>query len=632
MTTSDDDDADPHHGLSRRHILQASAGLIAANSLANYEDSPLISEVGAQPVSAATAATTPERYVLRRLKELGVTKIFGVPGKTCEALYEVAAAEGMAVVVTASDLEAGYAADGYARVSGLGAVAVTYGVGTSSLANAVAGAYAERSSVVVINGGPGAEDLRNQRELKLSFTHSIGRRRPDGASPTDADMLTDLAIFSNITAFAKRAATGADVPKVVDDALTAALQLKRPAYIEISKDAWGGACSGPNAPLATRPPAAGTEQAIATEILRALRAARSPLVVLGIEIARYGLQGAATALVNKLGLPWTTTMLAKSAIPESTPGFIGVYDGAYAPPFVRKVVDETDLFLMLGTMFGVQYRPLLTRPRFNAIRASEDEARFSSPSSVRACNLSTLVAQLNAKPFEPSPNWRPRPVLGGLSFDKRRESHGPRRPAVLPGERGMTYEDAMRSVSDMLDDTLLTITDTSLSMYTAADLNIIGAGGFFCNALWQSIGYSAGAAVGAGLAPNGRRPVVVCGDGGFQMMVQTLSTLARNNIRAIVVVLDNGFYAIEQWLIELGSPDAYHSKPNVPQLPFLTLQPWQYETIAAAMGFEVANARKVETAAELKIALTDAKAATKPFFIRALMKPHDLPAELRPPA
>ena len=135
-------------------------------------------------------------YVLQRLSEQGVDTLFGVPAAYCAPLFDAATRHGATSVVTASDLEAGYAADGYARTKGLGAVSVAYGVGTLSMINAIAGAYVERSPIVVINGGPTAANLANLHQYDVVFSHSSGQ---------DA---TDLAAYKLVIISAARAGTG----------------------------------------------------------------------------------------------------------------------------------------------------------------------------------------------------------------------------------------------------------------------------------------------------------------------------------------------------------------------------------------------------------------------------------------
>ena len=184
-------------------------------------------------------------------------------------LFAAAGAHGIASVVTASDLEAGYAADGYARTRGLGVVSVAYGVGTLSIINAIAGAYVERSPVVVINGGPTAANFANLHNFDVLFSHSIGQ---------DA---TDLSAYKLVTADAARAGKVADVPAIVDRAISTAVAKKRPVYVEINMAIWNSTCPMPTGPLTIVNPPAGTETQLASVIIALIRAAHSPLILVG---------------------------------------------------------------------------------------------------------------------------------------------------------------------------------------------------------------------------------------------------------------------------------------------------------------------------------------------------------------
>jgi indolepyruvate decarboxylase len=581
--------------LSRRQLLQVSAvsltgvpGMLAAAA----------PEAAAEPPAPAPATTTAAGYILARLKQHGVNLLFGVPGATCDPLFAAARDAAVTVVVNSSDLEAGYAADGFARMRGLGAVAVTYGVGTMSLLPAIGGAYAERSPVVVINGGPSPEDLRLQKELGTLFSHSTGREQ------------ADLAIFR------------ADVPRVVDQAIRTALMARRPVYIEIAKHIWDAKCPAPAGALDATVAPSGQEGRLAAELLERLRAASQPALLLGIELQRYGLEEAAIALVEKLKLPWATTMLAKSVIPEQTPGFVGVYAGERAAPPVKKVIEGSDALLAIGCVMGRQYRRLVTQAGDRMILAANQVVRVGRRPAGKA-TLAPLLAELQRQPWEPSPAHLERTRLPGLSFRQRRGAIAPPRPA--PGtaaERGLTYDEVLEEVSGFLDETFITLTDTSLSMYPAADLNVAGRKGFVCNAVWQAIGYSVGAAVGVGLAQD-RRPLVICGDGGFQMTAQSLSTMAQHRVRAVVIVLDNGHYGIEQWLLD----PRFFRDAATPLKPYLALNRWSYADLAKALGF--GSARTVEALPDLRSALADAKRAPGPILIHAVVKPRDMPSQLQ---
>ena len=587
--------------LSRRQLMKASATAVVAAKTATIAAGMVVAGAEATP-----ATTTAEKYILTRLSENNCKKLFGVPGATCSPIFEAARSPSdVSLVVTSSDLGAGYAADGYARVRGLAAVSVTYGVGTMSLVAAIAGAYVERSPVVVINGGPSAEDLRLQKELGTLFSHSTGHEK------------SDLVTFKEVTEFAERIEKPADVPRIVDQAIMIAKTKQRPVYIEVAKDVWGKACPAPAAPLNLTIAPSGNETQLARDIVAKLRAASKPALLLGIEIERYGLASETIALVNRLAIPWSTTLLAKSVIPEQTAGFVGVYGGENAPPSVIRVIEGGDALLAIGCVMGRQYRRLVRNSAAKMTLAFNGQVKIGA-APAKPASLRALLAALQAQPWTPNPALIAGTKLPGLTFDERRYSI-PARPAAP--EPGLAYDEVLRAVSAALDDTLITITDTSLSMYPAADLNIIGQNGFLCDAVWQAIGYSVGAAVGVGVA-QGRRPLVICGDGGFQMTAQSLSSMVKERIPAIVIVLDNGLHAIEQWILAGG----YFGNSNAAPTPYLALGRWSYADLAKALGFGFT--RTVDTPAAFAQALADAKASAAPAFIAAAIKPHDLPAGL----
>jgi indolepyruvate decarboxylase len=590
--------------ISRRQLMQSTAATLAVATGASMAQLAASTDANAQPATTVTAAA----YIWARLRQHGVGHLFGVPGATCYPFFVAAASTSVDVVITSSDFEAGYAADGYARMRGLAAVSVTYGVGTMSMLGTIAGAYAERSPVVVVNGGPTAEDLRIQRDLGVLFSHSTGREQ------------SDLAMFKEITAYAARANTAAEVPGVVDRAITAALTKKRPVYIEIPKDIWEARVPAWSGSLQVTVPATGEESALAAGIVAKLRAARRPALLLGIEVARYGLAAEVAALVTKLRIPWATTMLGKSVIPEQTPGFIGVYSGQYATPDVADRMMMADALVAIGCVFGRQYRNLVSAQRDKLINISNGEVR-SGRRLTGPATLRPLIAALDRQ------TWRAgADLIEGLpptaTYAERRESVEARtNPANAPGAPpGLTYDEVMAAVAPTLDAGVVTITDTSLSMYPAADLPVSDAKSFVCNAVWQSIGFSLGAAVGIAMAQN-KRVLAICGDGGFQTTAQCLSTLAARNAKATILVLDNGHYGIEQWLV-----DRRYFNGSAAQNPHMMLNRWNYAELARAMGFQHVSA--VATPDALSAALTAAKDAIRPTLISCQIKPHDLPTGL----
>ncbi len=582
--------------FSRRAFLQASATAVLSAKAVMQPAVALAETVTVR--GGATAA----RYIAARLTQHGADVLFGVPGATCDPLFAAAASTAsMSVVVTSSDLEAGYAADGFARVRGLSAVSVTYGVGTMSLIGVIAGAYAERSPIVVVNGGPTKLDLKLQREQQTLFSHSTGRER------------SDLTMFKEVTAYAQRAESRDDVPRVVDEAISTALRERRPVYIEIPKDVWDAPVGGIGAPLTAAPSPSGREGALATQILGRLGDSKRPLLLLGIELQRYGLLEQTVALVRKLGIPYTTTMLAKAIIPESTEGFAGVYIGTNSVPAVRELVDQSDTILALGCVYGRQYRELATKSAKALVSAAGGQVRMAGESSPAA--LGPLLQAMTTQSYTARTEHAARNPLAGRDFASRRKSV-PKRPDAA----ALGYDTVLATISDFLDPSFAVLTDTSLSMYPAADLNIAAKSPFVCNSVWQAIGFSVGAAVGVALA-SGKRPLVLCGDGGFQMTAQALSSMARAGLKSIVVVLDNGIYGIEQFLLE---PKFFAGGAS--HIPYVGLNRWSYPDLARAMGFKQAGT--VSTVAELKSALEGARGASGPVLISVVVPSRDLPAQL----
>ena len=624
--------------INRRDLIRASAAALAVTQAAAQTSEPALAQPA--PGDAAAARVSTAAYIARRLQQLGCRTLFGVPGATCDPFFEAADKGGMAIVVTASDLEAGYAADGYARQRGIGVVSVTSGVGTLSLINAIAGAYVERSPVVVVNGGPNSEDIARLVADGTLFSHGIppvpglqAAARANDPPPSEA-YSADLHMFRRVTAYAGRIEREADVVRVVDTALRTALADQRPVYIEVSKAMWGQSATMPAGTLARTLPPPGAEQTFAAEAIAKLRSAQRPVVLVGVEVQRYGLADQVTALIGKLRIPWATTLLAKSSLSEDTPGFAGVYEGSASARLARTVVGNADVVLALGTVFGRSYRDIIRDHGERFTVAVNGQLRVGRNTPVSA-NLTRLVGALQAQSWTPVAAHLTGRTLTGLTFEER---HGGLSTRATPGtDPGLTYDELGRAVSGALDRGFVAITDTSLNQYSAGKLNVVGRQSFVANAVWASIGHSVAASIGVGIAEKersgeARRPLVICGDGGFQMTAQALSTLARQNIRAIVLVLDNGLYAIEQKVventrsIEVNSAASFFNGTSVAALPYLALARWDYVQLAKAM--HVTFAEQVSTAAELQRAMTAAKAAPGPALISVKVRQRSLPTAL----
>jgi len=185
----------------------------------------------------------------------------------------------------------------------------------------------------------------------------------------------------------------------------------------------------------------------------------------------------------------------------------------------------------------------------------------------------------------------------------------------------LTYEQVMERIAVALDNSWIVVPDTFLGVYSSANLPVKGRDSFLCSAVWASIGHSVAAATGAAFGSS-RRPLVICGDGGFHMTAQSLATMVQHGCNPVVVVIANGIYGYEQFLVD----DSYFSNTTQSPLPYAVIPQWDFVKFASAM--RVQYAQLVDTAASLDAALAGAKAFNGPALIAAKVDPHGLPAEL----
>ncbi len=283
--------------------------------------------------AAPPAAPSIGSYLIERLHAMGVDHVFGIPGDYVLTLYKMLEESPIEVVGMTREDNAGFAADAYARIKGLGCVCVTYCVGGLSACNSVAGAYAEKSPVVVLSGSPGM----SERDHNPLLHHKV------------KEFSTQFEVYEKITV----ASAMLDDPLTaffeIDRVLAAAVRYKRPVYLEIPRDLVLARPVVPHRTPSGLPPSDpdALREAI-DEASSLLSSAKRPMILADVEIHRFGLQDDLIALAEGAGLPIATTILGKSVISEGHPLFVGVYEGAMGRAEVAECVEEADCLLMLG--------------------------------------------------------------------------------------------------------------------------------------------------------------------------------------------------------------------------------------------------------------------------------------------
>ena len=483
--------------------------------------------------------------LLDRLYKLGLHHIFGIPGDYVLTLFKLLEESPIRHIGTTREDCAGFAADAYARIHGIGGACVTYCVGGLNMVNAVACAYAERSPVVLLSGSPGLNERVNN-----PFLHHMVR-----------DFSTQRDVFEKVTVASVVLDDPHTAEREIDRALQALLQYKRPIYLEIPRDL----VLAPVSVASTEPPKASAcqsdpaalKEAVA-EVRGLLSGSERPVILAGAEIHRFGLHAELTQLVEHMHAPIATTLLGKSVIREDHPLYIGVYGGLVGREEILQFVEEADCLLTLGTLLTdvediKAHTTLLAAGRTVHATADSIAIKHHTYDGVR---FEDFVRALAASPL-PSFPARALPPRDSVRFD-------PPTP-----EASVTLRNVFGYLDGLLNDQTIVIADVGESLFAAADLRVRKSAEFLSPAYYTSMGFSVPAALGAGFADPTLRPLVLVGDGAFQMTGTELSSCIRYGQAPIIIVLNNRGYSTEREILE-G--------------PFNDIHEWQYERICDVLG------------------------------------------------
>jgi indolepyruvate decarboxylase len=503
-------------------------------------------------------------YLIQRLQDYGVTDVFGIPGDFVLQFYGMLTDSPIRVVGTTREDCAGYAADGYARVHGLGAVCVTYCVGGLSLCNSIAGAYAEKSPIIVISGAPGVEERRSDPLLH----HRV------------RDFNTQREVFEKLTVATALLDDPLTAFREIDRCFEAAVRYKRPVFLELPRDRVRTPSLFPHKPSSEKPRSQreALREAL-EEAAEAINSAKQPVIIAGVEIHRFGLQDQVIKLAEKHGIPICATLLGKSVVSEKHPLYLGVYEGAMGREDVRLFVENSDCVILLGAF--------MTDINLGIFTANLDPTKcvYATSEKLRIRHhhfhdvlLSDFIRGLGKADLHPT--------KGHLSRHREEDDS----PFELRPETKITVRQLFRRINEMLDETMVVVADVGDSLFASADLTIHQHTDFISPAYYTSMGFAIPAAIGVQVANRDRRPIVIVGDGAFQMTCLELSTAVKLGFNPIVLVLNNKGYTTERFLQE-G--------------PFNDIPNWDYhrlpDLLGGGWGFEVRTEGELDQA--LKAAL-----------------------------
>lgn len=545
-------------------------------------------------------------YLIYRLRELGIDRVIGVPGDyNLQFLEQLEAAEGCEFVGATNELNAAYAADGYARQKGMGALLTTYGVGELSALNGVAGAAAEHVPVVHIVGAP---PLFASRERWLVH-HTLA----------DGDFDNTAAAAGAFVAATARL-TPENAVTEIDRVLRVAMTQSRPVYLQLPANiSYLPAQCGPKiAPLAPPPAPECTLPGLLDNVERLYQKATRPVMLVDLDAARRGLAPQLEQLVQTLGIPYVQLVTGKAILSESAPGFLGTYNGALSAPAVKKAVEEADWLLTFAPRFiegnSGQYThklpPGTISIGYGTVRVgAEDGTGGGVYEGVDAAAfLQGLCSRLRPRPRPEAP------------------ARGAAQPPALDPDEPLSQEGLWPQLAAFVQEGDTVICEMGTANLGMGPQALPDKVTWMASSIWGSIGFTLPCLFGSLLAAPERRHVLCIGDGSFQLTATELSSIIRHGQQPIIFVINNRGYTIERWI--LGEKSAYNDIAN-----------WRYTDLprvfagqepAAPGGRELGLATYVaSTNGQLHKVLAEISASGRGAFVELRLDPFDAPAALR---
>jgi indolepyruvate decarboxylase len=497
--------------------------------------------------------------LLRALKAHGAREIFGIPGDFVLPFYKVIETSRILPHFELSHEPAvGFAADAAARFhGGLGVAVATYGAGAFNLVNPVAGAYAERSPVVVIAGAPGARE----RQSGLLLHHQA------------RDVDTQLAVFREITCDQAVLTDAATAPREIARVLHSASERSLPVYIEFPRDMVAAQCE----PVRPLPRRAVDQEALAEcagEVLERLRGAKKPVMVVDVEIRRYGIEDRVAELARKLGLPVVTTFMGRGLLADAPDVVAGTYLGSAGDETVRRLVEDADEVLLLGvilsdTNFALSSGKLDPRHTVLAIDRKVRVAHHVYSDLPLDALVDALIEHAGRARVKRKP----------IKHPKVRYPRG-----LKANDEPVAPSDIACAINDLFDrhGPMPMAADMGDCLFTAMEIenSALAAPGYYAG-----MGFGVPAGIGVAAA-TGERPLILVGDGAFQMTGWELGNCRRYGLDPIVVLFNNCSWE----MLRVFQPES----------KFNDLSDWNFAAIAPSLG---GHGERVTTRRQLRDAL-----------------------------
>ncbi|PXO31107.1 indolepyruvate decarboxylase [Salmonella enterica] len=529
-------------------------------------------------------------YLLDRLAGCGIGHLFGVPGDyNLQFLDHVIDHPTLRWVGCANELNAAYAADGYARMSGAGALLTTFGVGELSAINGIAGSYAEYVPVLHIVGAP-CSAAQQRGEL---MHHTLG----DG----------DFRHFYRMSQAISAASAILDEQNAcfeIDRVLGEMLAARRPGYIMLPADVAKKTAIPPTQALAlpVHEAQSGVETAFRYHARQCLMNSRRIALLADFLAGRFGLRPLLQRWMAETPIAHATLLMGKGLFDEQHPNFVGTYSAGASSKEVRQAIEDADRVICVGTRFVdtltagfTQQLPAERTLEIQPYASRIGETWFNLPMAQAVSTLRELCLECA---FAPPPT---RSAGQPVRIDK--------------GE--LTQESFWQTLQQYLKPGDIILVDQGTAAFGAAALSLPDGAEVVVQPLWGSIGYSLPAAFGAQTACPDRRVVLVIGDGAAQLTIQEMGSMLRDGQAPVILLLNNDGYTVERAIH--GAAQRYND-----------IASWNWTQIPPALNAaQQAECWRVTQAIQLAEVLERLARPQRLSFIEVMLPKADLPELLR---
>ncbi|EFP4560230.1 alpha-keto acid decarboxylase family protein [Salmonella enterica] len=529
-------------------------------------------------------------YLLDRLAGCGIGHLFGVPGDyNLQFLDHVIDHPTLRWVGCANELNAAYAADGYARMSGTGALLTTFGVGELSAINGIAGSYAEYVPVLHIVGAP-CSAAQQRGEL---MHHTLG----DGDFRHFYRMSQAISVASSIL---DEQNACFEIDRVLGEMLAA----RRPGYIMLPADVAKKTAIPPTQALAlpVHEAQSGVETAFRYHVRQCLMNSRRIALLADFLAGRFGLRPLLQRWMAETPIAHATLLMGKGLFDEQHPNFVGTYSAGASSKEVRQAIEDADRVICVGTRFVdtltagfTQQLPAERTLEIQPYASRIGETWFNLPMAQAVSTLRELCLECA---FAPPPT---RSAGQPVRIDK--------------GE--LTQESFWQTLQQYLKPGDIILVDQGTAAFGAAALSLPDGAEVVVQPLWGSIGYSLPAAFGAQTACPDRRVILIIGDGAAQLTIQEMGSMLRDGQAPVILLLNNDGYTVERAIH--GAAQRYND-----------IASWNWTQIPSALNAaQQAECWRVTQAIQLAEVLERLVRPQRLSFIEVMLPKADLPELLR---